>query len=126
MSLVMQCTYSTYPHSKFNQYYNFCRFWASVGRAAYMTCLTRLDGNKEDIFTRKIKQTFNAKQRRNYNSLMNFENGVLYCKNGRNYTAIELCNGNSKTNVESRSPPGDPANTCVMKNDDEVVLSPNT
>ena len=88
-----------------------------------MTCLTRLDGNK-DIFTRKIKQTFNTKQRRNYNSLMNFQNGVLYCKNGRNYTAIELCNDNSKTNVESRSPPGDPANTCVMKNGDEVVLNP--
>jgi hypothetical protein len=90
-----------------------------------MTCLTRLDGDK-DIFTRKIKQTFNTKQRRNYNSLMNFENGVLYCKNGRNYTAIELCNGNSKTNVESRESrvQGDSDNTCVMKNDDEVVLSP--
>ena len=89
-----------------------------------MTCLTRLDGNKKDIFTRKIKQTFNTKQRRNYNSLMNFENGVLYCKNGTYYTAIELCNGNSKTNVKSRSPPGDDYNTCVMKNGDEVILHP--
>ena len=44
---------------------------------------------------------------------MNFQNGVLYCKNGRNYTAIELCNEK------------DPANTCVMKNNDEVVLNPN-
>ena len=90
-----------------------------------MTCLTRLDGNKKDIFKRKIKQTFNIKQRRNYNSLMNFENGVLYCKDGQNYTAIELCNDNNKTNVESRSPPGDFYNTCLMKNDNEVRLSPN-
>ena len=79
-----------------------------------MRCLTRLDGNK-DIFTRKIKQTFNTNQRRNYNSLMNFENGVLYCKNGTYYTAIELCNTNSKT---------DGQNACVMKNGDEVVLNP--
>ena len=106
----------------------FCRLWASVGQAVYMTCLTRLDGNKKDIFTRKIKQTFNTKQKRNYNSTMKFENGVLYCKNGRNYTAIELCNGKTETNVYSRSPgqrdEKDLRNFCVMKNDDEVVLSP--
>ena len=102
---------------------NLCRFYAAVGETVYMTCLTRLDGNKKDIFTRKIKQVFKAKQRRNYNSLMNFENGVLYCKNGRNYTAAELCNGNKKTNVEGRTG-GDNSNYCVMENDDEVKLFP--
>ena len=86
-----------------------------------MTCLTRLDGNKEDIFTRKIKQTFNAKQRRNYNSLMNFENGVLHCKKGRNYTAVELCSISPKTVKNSL---GD-QHICVMKNDDKVILFPN-
>jgi hypothetical protein len=57
-----------------------------------MTCFSRGDKNKE-IFSRKPKRGIKSKLRRNFNTLVSFEDGMVQCKNGVNYKTSDLCNG---------------------------------
>ena len=54
-----------------------------------MTCFSRGDKNKE-IFSRKPKRGIKSKLRRNFNTLVSFEDGMVQCKN-HNYKTSDLC-----------------------------------
>ena len=85
-----------------------------------MTCFSRRDKNKE-LFTRKIKKTYNPyKQRRNYNLLLDVKNGTLFCKN-RNYTLYELCMGNN--HHPDYRPDQHLQQKCVLKTGEEIGLN---
>ena len=53
-----------------------------------MSCFSK---NKE-IFSRKPKRGIKSKLRRNFNTLVRFEDGMVHCKNGMKYKTSDLCN----------------------------------
>ena len=76
-----------------------------------MTCFSRGDKNKE-IFSKKPKRSIKSKLRRNFNTLVSVEDGMVQCKNGIKYKTSDLCNDN-----------GD-KQRCTLKTGEAVLLNP--
>ena len=69
-----------------------------------MTCLSRNDSNKINIFAKK-----EGKKRWNLFALVDVHDGMLICKN-KNYSIDELCHSSQKQN-------------CTLKSGEVVELS---
>ena len=77
-----------------------------------MTCFSRGDKNKE-IFSRKPKRGIKSKLRRNFNTLVSFEDGMVQCKNN-NYKTSDLCNGKGRDGQK-----------CTLQTGEAVNLNPD-
>ena len=78
-----------------------------------MTCFSRGDKNKK-IFSKKPKRGIKSKLRRNFNTLVSFEDGTVHCENGIKYKTSDLCNDKD-----------DLPRQCTLKTGEAVVLKPN-
>ena len=78
-----------------------------------MTCFSRGDKNKE-IFSKKPKRGIKSKVRRNFDTLVSFEDGMVHCKNGIKYKTSDLCN----------FPLFDDKQRCTLQTGETVILNP--
>ena len=76
-----------------------------------MICFSRGDRNKK-IFSKKPKRGIKSKLRRNFNTLVRFEDGTVHCENGIKYKKSDLCNSKGD---EQR---------CTLKTGEAVLLNP--
>ena len=75
-----------------------------------MTCFSRGDKN-EEIFSKKPKRGIKSKLRRNFNTLVRFEDGMVQCKN-YNYKTYDLCIGKAD------------GQRCTLQTGETVNLNP--
>ena len=76
-----------------------------------MTCFSRGDRNKK-IFSKKPKRGIKSKLRRNFNTLVRFEDGMVHCNNTKIKTS-DLCKKDTQRHI------------CTLQTGEAVILNPD-